>query len=117
MKYEIGTQYKTRGGDKVMVLEEHCGLLHVFSYKENEAHMYELDGVFSCLNADRKACRQYDLIEPWSDPVIHEGWVNVFIGKDGPYFRRWGETQEEIDAGGNMKVAQIKIKFTEGDGL
>lgn len=117
-KYEIGTQWKTRGGWRAVVVD----VLNIGFVAYHSMVLNNRSGTIQH-DTDGKGYndRVYDLIEPWPEPVVHEGWVMfkkypVIDGEDietaGFYTSNPIETKKDGDY-----VACIKVRFEEGEGL
>ena len=111
-KYEIGTQWKTRGGDKVMILSER----QCYHYRHNIAYTICEEGTA----LDRGTAS--DLIEPWVEPVEHEGWFNVYESSNNGFVfgMAVAQSREACDVESNTlreRIACIKINFKEGNGI
>ncbi len=127
MKYEIGTQWKTRGGWRAMVVDipERGGSFLVWHSNQPQTPVSHalVDGsrVQSCGRIeDADLYKQgYDLIEPWSEPVIHEFFVNFYDSDYVSGFTTRGAANNHADneMRHQKRIACIKIKFTEGEGL
>lgn len=114
-KYEIGTQWRTRGGWRAMVFKNtEAGSICIHDVSPYGAIESHADAGNVC-----DAANLYDLIEPWVEPVEREGWINfyrkdvdivcsrIYGGKD------WADGADT----GEKRIACVKIKFTEGEGL
>lgn len=123
MKYEIGSQWKTRGGWRAMVLAN-----DTVGVNDREEYLRvwhsDLSDTIRLQYADNGKnghgeTNNYDLIEPWSEPVVHEGWVNIYPPRSSDNVFDCGMigTRKRCDAISKDRIACVKIKFTEGEGL
>jgi len=121
MKYEIGTEWKTRGGWRAMIVGAadeltvwHEGFIDQL-HDSSGLNMRNEDDSYSSPE------EEFDLIEPWKEPIVHEGWFNV-------YRRSYGfvlglarpQTKEQCDADHSNfdnRIACVPLNFTEGEGL
>lgn len=124
-EFTIGSQWKTRGGSSAIVVAmDGCVgyALNVYHSKDGyvRSHCEESGRVHN------GAVTDFDLIEPWKDPVVHEGWVNVYKFPDnkeietgqGIYKERAiADRVTPISDNKPYRIACIPIKFTEGEGL
>ena len=120
-EFTIGSQWKARGGRMAVVVGYNNNYapdsVHAFSAVIEygggfKIIRYTSIGTVYMSNCDKD---QYDLIEPWKEPVVHEGWVNFYpdyISEDFHVSHRIAD-----DMSGTDRIACIKIKFTEGEGL
>jgi len=120
-KFEIGSVWKTRGGWKAVVVDVRpitkdanltMTVWHLESTRGHTTSAHPVSGVY--LPGEEKA---WDLIEPWKEPIVHEGWVRInkydSRGMDTAGFHEEKPNTSEWSSA----IACIKIKFTEGDGL
>lgn len=127
MKFEIGSKWKTRGGWKAMIVDyhqDHARPIKVYHYNGNYISEHLEGGELAAHKGG--AVSLHDIIEPWQDPVEHEGWVYIFKNqKTGDVFPDHnlykkpycGEKDHPPNKSDNRHIACIKIKFTEGEGL
>ena len=106
-KYEIGSQWRTRGGWRaVVVTHEADGLLVWHSNTEKTCKLY-YDG---CLEGN--AATAWDLIEPWKEPKRGVAYVNIY---DKDVFSYPYETRAEADRHVlNNRLACVKVEWKEG---
>lgn len=110
--FEVGSQWRTRGGWRAVVVAIgkawHEEPLTTRSYTK---------AVLSFNPAGAAdVAKSYDLVEPWVDPVEHEGWVSVFWNGKSDSAISFGELYEDKHSKPRA-IACIKIKFEEGEGL
>ena len=113
-KFEIGSQWKTRGGWRAFVVSKlasggfgawHDGVPQDAYHTPDGVTGNIGGGVFDSNN---------DLIEPWKDHIVHESWINIYR----QLCSRMHSTKDYADkVSAGDRIACIKIKFTEGDGL
>ena len=113
-KFTVGSQWRTRGGWRAVVVSKlasggfgawHDGVPQDAYHTPDGVTGNIGGGVFDSNN---------DLIEPWKDPIVHEGWFNFY--RDGDAWSH--KTKEKADKYNcKNRITCIKIKFTEGDGL
>jgi len=107
-KFEIGTQWKTRGGRRAVVVamyDDGSGF-KAWHSEEGWTRAHSMDG--SRIHPD-----DYDLIEPWSEPRKGEFWVNVYEDAHWTY-----RTEKAANHGGGTdRIACVKVNWTEGEGL
>jgi hypothetical protein len=107
MKFEIGSQWKTRSGCRAVVVEHtNTGLVVWHSNYETRRHAANgnHDPAPSC----------FDLIEPWVEKKKHDVWVNMY--SDSITVTHPSKERADFHRVSNC-LACINIKFTEGDGL
>jgi hypothetical protein len=112
MKLEVGKYYKTRNGRK-------CKCVHIFKGEgvnslcsfdeENISRNYYNNGMYDLFSQ-----RGIDIISEWVEPVEHE--VEVYIQKSNDGFVSVSVC-DITPTHGWKKIAKIKVKFTEGEGL
>ncbi len=119
-KFTIGSQWKTRGGWRAIVVRiprfdgEDFVCFHDMSYNEIDTYRHFEDGRY----AGHSTRGRHDLIEPWQEPVVHEGWINVHkLYTEMYFYNRRENADADKDEGNSERIACIKIKFTEGEGL
>ena len=136
MKFETGSQWKTRGGWRAVVVKNFygksscCGLE---AWHENSGRVLEHGltgsyglfdefGIFDVEGSDN------DLVEPWKEPVVHEYWVNFVKHKkhgveiQGPFEKEQTADSEYrnlvFQHGSDVRrISRMRIKFEEGEGL
>ena len=124
-KFKIGTEWKTRGGWRAVVVAYDEGKgFPITAWVESNPHSREDDIILTCegkffkecviVDTDELVFQQLDLIEPWIEPVVHEGWVNVYGGNS----TNFSACKEVADSRAySTRIACIKVKFTEGENL
>lgn len=107
-KFEIGSQWKTKGGWRAIVLNTH---INGFWIWHNNPSI-----VLSC-DSQGEGVRgtKYDLETPWKEPVVHEGWVRMHKYKADVDTR--GFYKNKPMGMGDDCTDLVKVKFTEGEGL
>lgn len=126
MKFEIGSQWKTRGGWRAVVVDEdvHDGLYIWHNTMDNNdpgsntVIIHGWDGMslndfcpyLQNKNKFEFGERQYDLIEPWKEPVVHEGFLPVYVGDIC-------ESIEDVKKRFANPMSIISVCTTEGEGL
>ena len=125
-KFTIGSQWKTRGGWRAVAVGvfEDGGLL---AAHDINGRLHETELIAHCNYGMYSGdLRKYDLIEPWAEPIVHDGWVNVI--KDNGVVRLGvlHESKEKCNFDGRVYkcngllpdiIACVRFKFTEGEGL
>lgn len=131
-KFSIGSQWKTRGGWRAVVVD-YDDTRPVFWHRKDKITMdHDVDG-YGSVNGDSDyavgASTDLPSLEivafepvPWKEPVVHEGWFNVYDRRDTGFSLGLAvpQTKEHCDSDHSEfkdRIACIKIKFTEGDGL
>lgn len=118
MTYELYKPYKTRGGWKAVYLgEDKDG--HVWAHHTIDRQ------IIAYSHLDNGQCigggyADYDITSEWKEPVLHEGWVNVVKSLDGKFHQlilEQHDTKEDADWCAQDRIACVRIKFTEGEGL
>ncbi len=114
-KFEIGSQWKTRAGWRAVIVAVEEGTLKVwYDTKMDTMQRLRKCGYFH--DIEKKS--DFDLIEPWKEPVVHEGWLDIFQAYEGKLKTDMYDTETECKAAEDREtIARIKIKFTEGEGL
>lgn len=112
-KFTIGSQWKTRGGHRAMIVSL-GGLMTLGVWHE--------DGNIALGHTDngmsKSELSNHDLIEPWQEPVVHEGWINVHkLYTEMHFYNDRENADADKNEGDSERIACIKIKFTEGEGL
>lgn len=111
-KFEIGTQWKTRGGWRAVVVAEiNDGQLLVWHRvcveQVHDTHGHNLRNNGEKYNSPAE---DFDLIEPWKDPIEHEVWINMY-----PHQSSTKQGADEVAK--EERLACVKVRYTEGDGL
>lgn len=117
-KFEIGSQWKTRGGWRAVVVGHIPVGCFVWHEEDEKSYAHIEDGKRNSALSQHR----YDLIEPWKEPVVHEGWQNYYpadmyckIPKANSGLWKSRQAADEMAVDG--RTACIPIKFTEGEGL
>ena len=114
MEFEIGSQWKTRGGWRAVIVAINNGSLTVWHADTDSTTIHNLSGKGLNVSSEGK-----DIIDLWVDPVEGEFWVNVISMvrtgkiKCSPAFL----TKKEADNVVYDRLACVKVPFTEGEGL
>ncbi len=117
-KFTIGSQRKTRGGWRAVVVElldnNQILVWHGGGYRDqiHDSHGLNLKGDDDTYNSPEK---DFDLIEPWVEPVKHKGFLNIYPND----VLHSTEEVARIYADQHLAepIACIEIEFTEGEGL
>lgn len=121
-KFEVGSQWKTRGGWRAVVVDlrrdvtdvvlaYHPSMSDAVGHRSN-GKTYRISGV--CSDDDR------DLMEPWKEPVVHEGWINIYLQDEKMFLPPcpFSTKDKALQAPSENRIACIKIgPFKEGEGL
>lgn len=109
--FEIGSQWRTRGGWMAIVVEHIANKDYPFlaHHPKRGQHTHDADG-----ETDRSGYTELDLIEPWVEPQKGERWVN-FYG-DGSIHTFASEVEAFKDSSQyDDLLARKRITWTEGD--
>ena len=118
-KFTIGSQWKTRGGWRAVVVDNDGLFIAVWHKTERESYLHYKDGMLQS-----NCPGDLDLIEPWVEPKEHDLWINVYrcekdwicFGEDSDGYPM--STKENADAAAKPgRIACVNVKFKEGDGL
>ena len=112
-KFPIGSQWKTRGGWRAIIV----GMCNGFMQVWHEPDACSWDHYVANGKSEESDCRDGDLIEPWKEPVVHEAWLTIFDDKYGGMFVKFTTDPEALRSDVYKCLACIPIKFTEGEGL
>jgi len=115
-KYEIGTQWKTRGGWRAVVVAHEAQSFGAWHDGKSIDGLHDVDG--KCMNLGDG---DFDLIEPWKEQREGEVWVHVQESDSG-YIDWHCHTKEypayEVGRSDHTKtIAKILVKWKEGWGL
>lgn len=113
-KYPIGSYWRTRGGDKVVVVNV-LGNQVLVCHLDRSCSYYAsaLDG--SSFRGNTLSGDSRDLIEPWVEKKCGEFWVNVYNDGDDLHCGGCYLTKEKADFGASIKrIARKKITWVEG---
>lgn len=110
-KFEVGSQWKTRGGWRAVIvtMRDKENGFDVFHEHEECIWGHESEGAYA---GDETSERNYDLIEPWTEPKSGEVWVNIYDNGIGSECLPSIEAAEMGAVTG--RIARIKVKWTEG---
>jgi predicted P-loop ATPase len=106
MKLEVGKYYKNQNGEKVKALDYTVGGRFILHNIE-KGYLYTVDALGKTYAYTDTI---EDLISEWVEPVEHEVDVHFFKVGDAIVF---GNNPFYKD----KRIAKIKVKFTEGEGL
>ena len=121
-KFTIGSQWKTRGGWRAVVVGENefkggwkdsPYFIYVCHCNTYALDMHDADGK----TTKPVHPKSYDLIEPWVDPKEYDVWVNVHMGPYTIITSAWTKKEDADKFGTDDRIACINVKFKEGDGL
>lgn len=115
MKYKMGSQWKTRGGWRAVVVDDNFCNQYVRVYHHEQFLSQQLKKAYKdtgMLEGNTTGKSIYDLIEPWKEPVVHEGYISLF---STGYLCRFDKTKDDGDC--PTRIACVPFKYTEGDGL
>jgi len=120
LKIEAGKCYRTRSGQKAMVLFVHpANPRHAYvGWIEHDPDIYAWD-CKGYVNSDMCGDPD-DLISEWKEPRKGEAWVNVYAETDGAMCLFAHDSREEADGHSDdeERLACIgPIPWTEGQGL
>lgn len=108
-KFTIGSQWKTRGGWRAVVVDNYGLFIAVWHKTERESYLHYQDGMFQSNYPG-----ELDLIEPWVESKEHDVWVNVHKNRCAYMY----DTKQMADnARHEPCLACVNVKFKEGDGL
>lgn len=115
--------YRARSGDKVYVIgmtpqdilaangQRIIGMF--FDHGGSALDRWSADGRWDCNDLQSS----YDLIEPWTDPVVIEGWVNVYkIDDDKLWIYSTREAADRVSSS-YARIDCRKIRYTQGVGI
>lgn len=107
-KYPIGSYWRTRGGDKVVVVDYEDNVLQpVVACHIAGEYVYRVDA-----NGFSKFDSMDDLIAPWVDKKRGEVWVNVYPnGVGGLAYISKSEAQSSKC---HDLLARVKVTWEEG---
>lgn len=71
MKFKTGSQWKTRGGWRAMVVDVHIGCPVVWHSREGNVFQHTPYGALAGKD-------DYNLISEWVEPIKRTFWVNVY---------------------------------------
>lgn len=115
-KFTIGSQWKTRGGWRAVVVEHDTKYMRVYHSNCKSAIGHEPNGRLSDSGNDAAE----DLIEPWPEPRTGTVWVHVRV-EEGVDYVDWHAHSKEFPAYevGDKKttIAKKRFDWVEGDGL
>lgn len=120
MKLELHKAYKTRGGWRAVVVKFHPETQSYLVWHDtpgrDDTVGHSVNGYYEGTPVHPGTTPEsYDLIEEWFDLVTHEGWLNFYKDGPGTDIQKTRECADRIANAG--RVACIRIKFTEGEGL
>lgn len=124
-EFTIGSQWKTCGGWRAVVVD-YNGSRPVFWHSKDQKSLdHDIDGYETEGYAVGQSVNMLDKNafepEPWKEPVVHEGWINIrtYFDDGGDQRMHWFETKDGADNCRSCadRIACIPIKFTEGEGL
>jgi len=107
-KFEIGSQWKTRGGHRAFIVGKEPEDDSLIVWCDRGTNTLNIYGEWH--SSSRPDDR--DLVEPWVEPVVREGWISLF---STGYLCRFDKTKDSGDC--PTRIACIPIKFEEGEGL
>ena len=120
--FAIGTEWKTRGGWRAVIvgIDRETMRLTVWHDSGHKCTEYHSKGGQVINNGFLMPINTHDLIEPWKEPIIHEGWVVIYNNpenqnqpfEDALFFSDKPDLRTEL-----KRMACIKVKFEEGEGL
>lgn len=124
-EFKIGTQWKTREGHRAIIVshnDNYEGSTHEFIAARDAGNGYVEFINYTAAGRVHESCiekNKYDLIEPWKEPVVYEGWVNVYKAADCEMvnFGALHKTKEQADRKKMYRIACIQVKVTAGEGL
>ena len=122
-KFPIGSQWKTHGGWRAVVVDCDGKRPIVWHSKDNsirdcDSSGYDYDGygIGAGIVTDTNF-----IPTPWKEPiepVVCEGWINVHkLYREMHFYNRRENADAGKDEGDSERIACIPIKFTEGEGL
>ena len=117
MKYEVGTQWKTRGGWRAVVVTHDKGLFEVWHDQDGETHPHN-DGCglrHRPQTQDRTDWRPYDLISTWEEPRSGTYWFNIYNNHCGNHPSKTKDIAESVAT--IDRIACVEVNWVEGEGL
>ena len=111
-KFTIGSQWKTRGGWRAVVVDNDGLFIAVWHKTERESYLHYKDGMLQS-----NCPGNLDLIEPWVEPKEYDVWVNVHMGPSTIITSAWTKKEDADKFGTDDRIACVNVKFKEGDGL
>jgi len=124
MKYEIGTQWKTKGGWRAVVVAQQHNTFGAWHEKTTGTSLHDdIGGI--CINTGGGVFNSdHDLIEPWKELLEGEFDVLVLANDKGitqiVETKDWGGSLCNGTLGNFNKeniIACVTVVWTEGDGL
>jgi len=116
---KIGTQWKTRGGWRAVVVTESKNGKNLCTWQDNcrDGGIFYHNGVGRHLSGSPPNSDN-DLIEPWKELVERKGWINIWegCGRDSTIIYPTRKKARKGNASPSV-IACIEIEFTEGEGL
>jgi len=122
MKFEIGQQFKTRGGWRAVVVDVYDdGCIRVWHnslQQGGEVYSHSKSGRFCIPGTD---ISYYDLIETWKEPRKGTVWVNVWRDRDNDEIS-YGAANRRTEADNEKyssyeRIACVEVNWTEGQGI
>ena len=112
-KFIIGSQWKTRGGWRAVVVDNDGLFIAVWHKTERESYLHYKDGMLQS-----NCPGNLDLIEPWVEPKEHDVWLNIYKSKEHSFDAFGYDLKERADSTLiKQRIACVNVKFKEGDGL
>ena len=115
-KFTIGSQWKTRGGWRAVVVTNPDYAYKIAVWHDSgmqEARLHHLDG--TCF-FDKS---EFELIEPWVEPrkIKISKWINVYADQSVFNLYPTKEIADRYAASSRIACVYHEFEVTEGDGL
>lgn len=129
MKLEVGKQYKTRDGHRVVCvdIDRIDDNIPYRLWHENTCTTlwHKKDGIY------HGSSRELDIISEWVEPLKGEFWVNIYNNKANLFgcfsndcneynfttFASYSTKEDADKPAEKHRIACVKVSWTEGDGL
>ena len=112
-KFEIGKKYTS----------PHCSgwIYECLGFMDNgNAILHsKKENIRDCINYAKPDDLKNGLYEEYKEPEKGEFWVNIYVNsyKDSTQWLKIHRTRESADKGGDIRLACVKVDWTEGEGL
>ncbi len=109
----FGSQWKTRGGWRAMVVVMKSDEVNVLHWHDHDGRAYAVTPHFKTGKSWTAFGSDYYLINPWIELIKSACWVNINAGGQlgGTYIRK-----DQPDESGNhgQCIARVKVSYTQG---
>lgn len=117
-KFEIGSQWKTRGGWRAVVVVDNGESLNVwhssakdtYTHKKNGKYRYYCGNDYDLMSP----WNDYDLISPWEEPREGKVWVNIYEDQDGNIYAKSTDYLDIARVSGLKQLDRVKVEWREG---